>query len=93
MMAVLILNPDCSISALCEIEQYFSFQYQEQGCVVMRVETDCSTFVFIHKTMWQDKRNVYVIPSNTECPARFFEKVEYYVLCDLNEVPVLKLPF
>lgn len=90
MMAVLILNSDCSISALCEVEQYLYFQYQEQGNAVLQVEVSQEVFDFVKKTMWELRQNCYVLfkqHAQVTTP-----KGSLVLFCDLDrEVPMLSL--
>lgn len=93
MIAVLILNADCSISALCEVEHYQYFQYQEQGCAVLQVEMNQEVFDLIKKTMWDLHQNVYVLISSSQ--EKLLPKDATYFVCYLpcEGVPVLALPF
>lgn len=94
MKAVLILNSDCSISALTEVEQYLSFSYQEQGCVVMQVEVHQDYFNLINKKMWDEKQNVYVLPDNVAGAERLVPNGLLYFWCDIeSDLPTLILPF
>lgn len=90
MIAVLILNPDCSISALCEVEQYLYFQYQEQGCAVLKVEVSQEVFDLVKKTMWELRQNCYVLSKQHAQVAT--PEGSLVLLCDLEqEVPILSL--
>lgn len=90
MIAVLLLNNDCSISALVEVEQYLAFQYQEQGLVKLRVEIEEKLFDMVKDTMWVKRQNCYVL---TKQHGTVATPVGALVLvCDLDhDVPSLCL--
>lgn len=65
MEAVLILNSDCSISALCEVEQYLSFEYRVEMRAIFKVSITSEHFAEINQVMWEEKRSVYVVTPTT----------------------------
>lgn len=88
MIAMLLLNPDCSISALAGMEQYLHFQYLEQGLVILQIETSQEVFDIVKKTMWELRQNCYVL--SKQYAHVVAPEGSLVLLCDLEqEVPTL----